>query len=443
MIRGLYVFYKDLNLHPALRALATTHQLLPFFLWSEFLNQDVDDTPSLRYRMSLATRLNDHILPANVNLLMGDDHIEEIVNVCILNHLEEVVMLRHYEPREKQFQEALDTALAAHGIRLMLLEGYTAVPVHLLFKEDGRYYQKFTPFYANWKKRLQPQRYVGPELQWLEQPLPFRAPFDSHQREVAADFSALASFLKKGIGRYVQQRDYPYLQGTGHCSALINHGGISVHDLADYVSQLAYREGELAEGAEAFLRQLAWRDFYIVLCDQSPQSLTENFNPRYQIQWRNNAMDFQLWCAGQTGFPFVDAAMIGLFRTGRMHNRLRMVVASFLTKNLLVDWREGAEWFKEHLIDYDLALNVGGWQWAASTGADAVPYFRVFNPIRQSEKYDPYGSFIKSEVEMLDGVSSERIHEPLKHGVPYIAPCVDLAMSRARVLAQQGKYEES
>lgn len=433
MIRGLYMFYKDLNLHPALRALADSHLLLPFFLWSEYLNQDVDDTPSLRYRMQLAKRFNDAVLPNGVNLLMGDDHIPEIINICLLHHLEVVFMLRHYEPREKLFQDHLQVALEAHGIRLSLLEGYTAVPIVESLKSDGTAYRKFTPFYNHWIKSLKPQRASQNKIQWIEQPLPFNPVFDTHQNEVEEDLRALGRFLTKGVHKYEQTRDFPYIQGTSCGSALLNHGGVSVHDILDYLLMTPISGDQVH--SHAFIRQLAWRDFYIVICDQYPESLTSDFDSRYTIPWRNNALDFQLWCAGQTGYPFVDAAMIHLFRTGRMHNRLRMVVASFLTKYLLVDWREGAEWFKEHLVDYDLALNVGGWQWSASTGADAVPYFRVFNPIKQSEKYDPYGSFIKSEVEMLEGVAADRIHEPLKYGIPYIAPCIEPKFARSRVLA--------
>ncbi len=443
MVRGLYLFYKDLNLHPSLRAIAKAHQLLPFFLWSEYLNQDVDDTPSLRYRLSLAKRFNDHVLPEGVNLLMGDDHLEEIINVCLLHHLEVVFMLKHFEPREKIFQEALAQGLAAHGIALTLLDGYIAVPTEKALKADGTPYQKFTPFYQNWLKHLHVMREAHQEIHWIEQPLSFDVPFDTHQKEVQGDFKGLSLFLTKGLGKYAQNRDFPYLNGTSRASALLNHGGVSVHDLLDYLLNMANQEH--LECRDAFVRQLAWRDFYNVLCDRFPESLTENFSNRYVIPWQNNALDFQMWCSGQTGYPFVDAAMLHLFSTGRMHNRLRMVVSSFLTKYLLIDWREGAEWFKEHLIDYDLALNIGGWQWSASTGADAVPYFRVFNPIKQSEKYDAYGIFIKSEVELLDGVAPERIHEPLKHGVPYIAPCIDVKFARERVLNlyQKGNQDTS
>lgn len=433
MTRGLYVFYKDLNLHPALRAIAKTHKLLPFFMWSEYLNQDVDDTPSLRYRLSLAKQFNDRILPSGVNLLMGDDYMEELVNVCILNNLEVVIMLRHFEPREKHFQEALALALAENQIKLILLDGYSAVPIDKSFKTDGSPYQKFTPFYNNWLRVLKVKRETNRHIQWIEQPLSFDVPMDSHLKEVNADFKTLSQFLTKGVSRYLQNRDFPYLNGSSMASALLNHGGVSVHDLLDYLMSMA--EEEKNEGVEAFIRQLAWRDFYMVLCDQFPESTTENLNKRYSIPWLNNALDFQMWCSGQTGYPFIDAAMIHLFRSGRLHNRLRMVVSSFLTKYLLIDWREGADWFKEHLIDYDLASNVGGWQWSASTGADAVPYFRVFNPIKQSEKYDPYGSFIKSEIELLEGIAADRIHEPLKHGVPYIAPCIEAKFARSRVLA--------
>ncbi len=429
MIRALYVFYKDLSLHPSLRKMAQTHAFLPFFLWSEYLNQDVDDTPSLRYRMSLAKRFNDDVLPEGSALLMGDGEIEEIVNLCTLHHLTEVVMHRHFEPREKEFQTQLKAALEDSNLKLILLETYSGVPIQRTLKENGTPYVKFTPFYNHWLKQLSPLSANYPKMTWLEQPIAFNPPFDSCQCEITEDLKKLTNFLTKDIERYQNGRDFPYLEATSHASALINHGAINVHDLLSHLQQLPP-----THSVEGFRRQLAWRDFYIMIADQFPDSMTANFSHRYHITWVNNAMDFQMWCAGQTGYPFVDAAMLKLFRTGRMHNRLRMVVASFLTKYLLIEWREGAEWFKEHLIDYDLASNIGGWQWAASTGADSVPYFRIFNPIRQSEKFDPYGLFIKSEVEMLEGVAHNRIHQPLKFGAPYIAPCVDGEFARKRAL---------
>jgi len=361
---------------------------------------------------------------------MGDGDLDEMVNICVLNNLSHVYMLRHFEPREVAFQKDLALRLAASGKQLVLLETYTCVPLEKMLKVTGEPYLKFTPFYKHWLGKLNPLQASYEKINWLEQPIEFTPLYDTARAYIEEDLLQLSKFLTRNYLEYDQKRDYPYLKGTSCASALVNHGCVSVHDIVAHLQTL-----EPSPSKDAYIRQLAWRDFYITLAYKMPEILTNDMNKRYSVSWQNNAMDFQLWCAGQTGYPFVDAAMLHLFQSGRMHNRLRMVVASFLTKHLLIDWREGADWFKEHLMDYDLALNVGGWQWAASTGADAVPYFRVFNPTLQSEKYDPKGDFIRSHIEMLESASSLAIHEPLKHNVPYLEPCIEHKFARQRVLA--------
>jgi deoxyribodipyrimidine photo-lyase len=359
---------------------------------------------------------------------MGDTSIPDIVSICQLYQIKKVFMRKHFEPREGEFQEILLTTLKEFDIECTLLEGYCAVPVGAVLKKDGSPYVKFTPFYHKWRTKLNIKRSSKTNIQWIQQGIVPPLPQSESLKLVEEDLTDLGRFLTKGWSNYSHDRDYPYLNNTSHASALINHGAIAVGDLINHILNMPSND-EL----EAFLRQLAWRDFYIHILWYFPHSERKNFNEKMKIKWSNQAMDLYVWCQGQTGYPLIDAAMRCLYDTGKMHNRLRMIVSSFLTKDLLITWVEGANWFKEHLIDYDLALNVGGWQWASSTGVDSVPYYRIFNPIIQSEKYDPHGVFIQKHIDMLHGVAPARIHEPQKYGVPYIAKCVDRSLTKENV----------
>ena len=203
-------------------------------------------------------------------------------------------------------------------------------------------------------------------------------------------------------------------------------------------------------GAEVWLSELIWRDFYHQILHHHPRVVGHAFKPEYdRIRWAHGPHAdalFAAWCEGRTGYPLVDAAMLQLARTGYMHNRLRMVTASFLVKDLGLDWRRGEAWFALHLNDFDLAANNGGWQWAASTGCDAQPYFRIFNPVSQSEKFDPEGKFIRRYLPQLAGLSAKAVHAPwlakplelaeagLRLGVDYPEPVVDHDAARQRTL---------
>jgi len=243
--------------------------------------------------------------------------------------------------------------------------------------------------------------------------------------------------FKQRMAEYHERRDFPALRGPSYLSVHLRFGTISIRALARAAWQAANR------GAAMWLSELIWRDFYFMILYHHPRVVAHAFHPEYDaIAFPNDPALFGAWCEARTGYPLVDAAMRQLNTTGYMHNRLRMVAASFLVKDLHVDWRRGAQYFADRLIDFDLAANNGGWQWAASTGCDAQPYFRIFNPVTQSQKFDADGKFIRKYVPELKGCDARSIHAPwlmnaaqqaqagIVIGRDYPAPVVDHAAAR-------------
>jgi deoxyribodipyrimidine photo-lyase len=251
-------------------------------------------------------------------------------------------------------------------------------------------------------------------------------------------------FMKR-IDRYKRGRDFPARKGVSYLSVHLRFGTVSIRELA----AAAHARG--GEGAETWLSELIWRDFYFQILWHHPRVVGGSFRPEFdRVAWDAEPGLFAAWCEGRTGYPIVDAAMRQINHSGYMHNRLRMIVASFLTKDLGIDWREGEKYFADQLNDFDLAANNGGWQWAASTGCDAQPWFRIFNPVTQSEKFDPEGAFIRRYLPELAKVPDKYIHAPWTLppidqklagcviGVDYPAPVVDHAKARERTLARFG-----
>ena len=249
--------------------------------------------------------------------------------------------------------------------------------------------------------------------------------------------------FQERIDSYKEARDFPAVKGVSYLSTHCRFGTLSIRQLA------AYAHARGGRGAEGWLNELIWRDFYMVILWHNPRVVTGCFKTEYdKLAWDDDEALFAAWCEGRTGFPLVDAAMRQINQTGWMHNRLRMVVASFLTKDLGISWQRGEAYFALHLNDFDLSANNGGWQWAASTGCDAQPYFRIFNPVTQSEKFDPEGKFIRRYVPELAKLSNKSIHAPwtLKPaeasssgfvlGRDYPAPVVDHAEARERTLTR-------
>jgi deoxyribodipyrimidine photo-lyase len=258
----------------------------------------------------------------------------------------------------------------------------------------------------------------------------------------------LADFLQR-IDRYADRRDFPALRGPSYLSTHLRFGTVSIRRLA---REAQARAQQGSRGAEVWLSELIWRDFYHQVLHHHPRVVTEAFKPEYdRIRWAHGKAAealFAAWCEGRTGYPLVDAAMRQINQTGYMHNRLRMVVASFLTKDLGLDWRWGERYFALHLNDFDLAANNGGWQWAASSGCDAQPYFRIFNPVNQSQKFDPEGRFIRRYVPELAALPDAALHAPwlarpvdlaaagIELGRDYPKPVVDHAAAREATLAR-------
>ncbi len=343
------------------------------------------------------------------------------------------------------------------------LVGSSAVhPPGSVLKSDGTPYTVFTPFSKAWKSlpllgdsTFQPSSEQFARLPEISsEPLPIPPPVSQMHPFVPGENEAqrrLKQFLDGGsdapIFSYDTGRNMLAYDGTSQLSPYLRFGMLSPRQ-AVLSAQHAIRSAPTAaqsKGAETWLNELIWRDFYIHILYHFPHVRVENFRNQ-NIPWQNDSSQFDAWCAGKTGYPIVDAAMRQLSESGWVHNRARMIAASFLTKDLLIDWRWGEHWFMQHLIDGDPAANNGGWQWIAGTGTDAAPYFRIFNPVSQSKKVDPSGVYIRRWLPELVDVSGEFVHSPwlmppdqqklagCRIGIDYPTPIVDHRWARERAL---------
>ncbi len=364
---------------------------------------------------------------------------------------------RDYEPAAKQRDAEVAAALHEQGRQLVLLRDQVIFDGDAVLTQAGKPFSVFTPYKNAWLKRLTVVDYAcvesggalaapPPELAGA---LPELADLGFATTDLAAlgivpgmrGAQALWQTFRAGrIARYAQLRDFPAIKGVSYLSVHLRFGTISLRELV--------REA-VAQGAETWLSELIWRDFYFMILDRFPQVEHRAFKPEYDaIAWDDWPEGLAAWQQGRTGYPLVDAAMRQLLHSGWMHNRLRMVVASFLCKDLGIDWRHGEAWFARQLNDFDLAANNGGWQWAASSGCDAQPWFRIFNPVTQSEKFDPEGRFIRRYVPELAKIPDKYLHAPWKLarrdqealgviiGRDYPAPIVDHAAAREKTLVR-------
>ncbi|MES1990813.1 MAG: deoxyribodipyrimidine photo-lyase [Pseudomonadota bacterium] len=373
----------------------------------------------------------------------------------------EVLANRDYEPRAIARDQRVTEDLRALSITFSDYKDQVLLDREEVLTQQGRPYSVFTPYKRAWLQRLDdfqlhpyPVNHyahhlaappAGERLPALSD-LGF-APTNLHDLALPAGMSGAQQLLRDFLPRmaaYREARDFPFRKGVSYLSVHLRFGTVSIR----HVASLAARQAATGcQGAQTWLSELAWRDFYFMILWHHPHVVTQCFKPEYDgLQWDEAPELWQAWCEARTGYPLVDAAMRQLLQTGYMHNRLRMVVASFLTKDLGIDWRRGERFFAMHLNDYDLAANNGGWQWAASTGCDAQPYFRIFNPITQSQKFDPEGRFIRRYLPELEDVPNAHIHFPaamkpaaltscgLRLGVDYPLPVVDHARARERTL---------
>lgn len=325
----------------------------------------------------------------------------------------------------RQRDEEVVTYFKSVGIEVnAFMDGHLHQPQEVQTK-TGTAYKKFTPYYNQWIKLPKPLYRKVPLQQsgvaFIEDQENFQAGQVAYQdllAKIPLDFKRLVgeveaerklnAFVLNKMKNYGKDRDIPSVAGTSQLSPYLRTGELSIRKV-----WLAATSMEESEGQTIFLKELAWRDFYHMIYYFNPDQKDQELQVAYRgLPWKQGDDLFEQWKAGQTGYPIVDAGMRQLNQTGWMHNRLRMIVASFLTKDLLIDWRLGEKYFAEKLIDYDPASNIGGWQWAASTGTDAVPYFRIFNPTTQSQKFDKNGDYIRRYVPELVAVPGNLIHEP-------------------------------
>jgi len=400
-------------------------------------------------------------------LVRHGDPRQEIPALAQALHVQAVHTNRDDEPAAVQRDAQVLGHLADIGVALHTHKDQVVFERDEVLTAAGTPYNVFTPYKNAWLRQITPfylrgyptERHaqaLAPLPAELDRGLPTLNDLDFLPTEMGARLHPGASgaeqllfdFLER-IDHYAQARDFPAIKGPSYLSVHLRFGTISIRQLA----RLAYeRMVGGSGGAEIWLSELIWRDFYHQVLHHHPRVVTHCFRPEYDaIRWEHSKHADALlaaWCEGRTGYPLVDAAMHQLNQTGYMHNRLRMVSASFLTKDLGIDWRRGEAWFARQLNDFDLAANNGGWQWAASTGCDAQPYFRIFNPISQSEKFDPSGRFIRRYLPQLAGLSDKSIHAPWKApalelaaaglvlGRDYPHPVVDHAQARELTLAR-------
>ncbi|WP_443115674.1 cryptochrome/photolyase family protein [Herbaspirillum seropedicae] len=379
-----------------------------------------------------------------------------------------------YEPAAVERDAAVAQTLAKSGAQLLSYKDQVIFEKDEVLTQSAKPFSVFTPYKNAWMSKLaaadgdfflkpypvekyltalaSPPGKAGHALPSHRQ-LDF-APSNLQELKIPTGMSGAQSLLDEfldRIGSYGAARDFPAVKGPSYLSVHLRFGTISIRTLARAAMQ-AMHAGQGAAGAAVWLSELTWRDFYFMILHHHPRVTRHAFKPEYDaIQWEQGPQAealFAAWCEGRTGYPLVDAAMAQINQSGYMHNRLRMVVASFLTKDLGIDWRWGERYFARHLNDFDLAANNGGWQWASSSGCDAQPYFRIFNPVTQSEKFDPDGKFIRRYLPQLAKLSNKRIHAPwtatpdermdagVVLGQNYPRPIVDHAQARERTLAR-------
>ena len=360
-----------------------------------------------------------------------------------------VFVQTEYELREQQRDSAVEYLVQQHNGQFIRFDTQCIMPPGDIRTQQGDIYKVFTPFKRTWLAKLReegvhcygrPKMINQPKLE-LPDFLPLKDGDGSSADWDVAETSVLElmrRFCREKVADYHQQRDFPAQDGTSRLSAYLAIGVISA---SQCVARLQLEAGEAwsedKSGAGVWLSELIWREFYKHILVAYPQLIKHQPFQREtaDIRWHNNKQLFDAWCNGNTGYPIVDAAMRQLNQTGWMHNRLRMIAASFLVKDLHIDWRWGERYFMSKLIDGDFAANNGGWQWAASTGTDAAPYFRIFNPVTQSERFDPKGDFIRLYVPELSKFTGKTIHWP--HAQPlstYPKPIVDHAVARKQTL---------
>ena len=379
-----------------------------------------------------------------------DDSIGKLQSHCEEHKVTALHFNEEYGVNERKRDKAVKHRFDELGITVRKYRDQTVAPVGEILTQQNEPYSVFTPFSRRWRSWIEETHpglfsipkargdAVNPE-QIDTIPEGFRdAPEPLVPTGENAAHDQLERFLQERGGAYKENRDFPAIDGTSQLSPYLANGVLSGRQ-GLIAARQAQGSGGNQEGLATWINEIAWRDFYINILYHYPRvSMHRAFKPETEaLEWNTPGDRFEAWKTGNTGVPIVDAAMRQLNQTGWMHNRLRMITAMFLSKHLLIDWRRGEAFFLRHLVDGEFCANNGGWQWAASTGTDAAPYFRIFNPTTQSQRFDPEGTFLAEWLPALAGLPAKARHAPprdLLSGVDYPAPIVDHKAARARAL---------
>jgi len=410
-MRNIIWFRRDLRIgdHPALlEAMKNSDEIVPLFILDKA--QIAEAGEKLLAYMGQSLRALDESLGNSLHIIEGDQ-VEVLKELISRYDVKEVHISAEYE----RYGAMRDARVEAAGIPLIRTGSpYAVAPGRVRKPSDDTPYKVYTPFYRGWRTHgwrapvATPKNIKAPTPPAQYRAFPdFVMPKDVRVIEAgeAAALKRFKEFSKKGLDSYDENRNFAGIDGTSKLSTYLKFGEIHPRTLlADLGESKAH---------DTFRKEIAWREFYAdVLCN-NPDTDTEYYAPRFkEMRYDKPGKQFKAWCDGKTGYPFVDAAMRQLVQEGWMHNRTRMVVASFLVKDLHLEWQLGERFFAQHLVDYDVASNAHGWQWTAGTGTDASPYYRVFNPIEQGRRFDENGDYIRKYVPELAHLSAAEIHEP-------------------------------
>jgi deoxyribodipyrimidine photo-lyase len=416
---SFFWFRRDLRLEDNIglyHALKSDFPVIPLFIFdADILDKLPKDDARVSFIHENLTQINQQLIAVGASLLIKNGNTKKVWQELINEFdVKEVFFNKDYEPYAIARDEAICQLLDENKIVSFSFKDQVIFEEKDITKADGLPYTVYTPYKNKW---LENYRLNAPAQEYDATPL-FSNWYTSNFKLLSLeDIGFVQSTIKvkpytfKGVSNYQETRDFPAVDATSYLSPHLRFGTVSVRKMVNYA----------AKSNDVFLSELIWREFFMQILFSFPKVVTHNFKSAYDgIKWRNNEEDFKRWCEGKTGYPMVDAGMRQLNETGYMHNRVRMVVASFLCKHLMIQWQWGEAYFAQKLLDYELSSNVGNWQWAAGTGCDAAPYFRVFNPEIQLKKFDEKGRYIRKWIPEFE--------------MGYGAPMVEHAFARDRAI---------